>query len=58
MNYDIVKNAGALEDALKEMAEKAQFQKHPFETIFSTALPMLLFSRFKLFSILLFYLIS
>jgi len=49
-----IKYAGAVEDALKSIADKAQLHKHPFESIFSTMLPMMLWPTSKSLTALVF----
>jgi hypothetical protein len=45
-----IKQAGAVEDALRAIGDKMELHKHPFETIFSTAVPMIIWPASKLLS--------
>ena len=45
-----IKQAGAIEEALKTVADKMELHKHPFETIFSTMLPAIVWPASRLLS--------
>ena len=49
-----IKSAGVIEDALNTVADKMELHKHPFETIFSTMLPAIVWPASKLLSSLFF----